>query len=178
MGPAVNTCKKLQIYSCNQTSTHICTYIHTYLQKHPDIFTCARILMLNTCIICLFIVLYIYIYIHVGRDSVVGIATYEWLDGLGIEFRWVRDFLHLSRADLGPTEPPVRWVPGHLLGVKAVGSWRWPPTVSRAEIKERVEVHPYSISETSWPELGWNLHIHTHIYIYICLHTYLHLYIY
>jgi hypothetical protein len=43
VGPAANTCKKLQVYSYNQTSTHISTYIHTNLQKHPDIFTCVRI---------------------------------------------------------------------------------------------------------------------------------------
>ena len=48
----------------------------------------------------------------VGRDSSVGIATRYGLDGPGIEFRWGRDFPHPSRPSLGPTQPPVQWVPG------------------------------------------------------------------
>jgi hypothetical protein len=40
--------------------------------------------------------------------SIVGIATGYRLDGLGIEARWGRDFLHLSRPVLGPTQPPAQ----------------------------------------------------------------------
>ena len=47
-----------------------------------------------------------------GRVSSVGIATRYGLDGPGIESRWGRDFLHLSRPVLGPTQRPVQWVLG------------------------------------------------------------------
>jgi hypothetical protein len=52
----------------------------------------------------------------VGRDSVVGLATRYGLGGPGIESRWGRDFQQPSRPVLGPTQPPVKWVPGHSWG--------------------------------------------------------------
>jgi hypothetical protein len=47
-----------------------------------------------------------------GPGSVAGIPTDYGLDGPRIESRWGRDFPHLSRPALGPTQPPVQWVSG------------------------------------------------------------------
>jgi transposase-like protein len=41
---------------------------------------------------------------RVGKDSIVGIATRNGLDGPRIEFRWMRK---MSRHALGPTQPPA-----------------------------------------------------------------------
>jgi hypothetical protein len=64
-----------------------------------------------------------------GRDSAVSIATRYGLGGPGIESRWGRDFLHPSRPALGPTQPPIQWVPGLFPGGKAAGAWSSPPTL-------------------------------------------------
>ena len=47
-----------------------------------------------------------------GRDSSVGIAPRYGMDSPGIESQWGLDFPHPSRQALGPTQPPIQWVPG------------------------------------------------------------------
>jgi hypothetical protein len=101
-----------------------------------------------------------------GRDSAVGIATRYGLSGPGIDSRWGREFPHPSRSDLGPTQPPIQWISGFFPGGKASGAWRWPPTRSSAEVKNRVGLYLYSPSGPSWPVIGWPLPLHFIIIIY------------
>jgi hypothetical protein len=61
---------------------------------------------------------YILLLLICGPGSVAGIATAYELDGPGIESRWGRDFPHLSRPALRPTQPPVKWVPCLSRGVR------------------------------------------------------------
>jgi hypothetical protein len=48
-----------------------------------------------------------------------------------------------TRYGLAGTGIEFRWM----------GAWSWPPTPSSAEVKERVELYPYSPSGPSWPLL-------------------------
>ena len=73
----------------------------------------------------------------VGRlGSVFGTATGYGLDGPGIESRWGRDFPHLSRPALGPTQPQYngyRVFPG---GKERPGRDADPSTPSSAVVKK------------------------------------------
>ena len=56
-----------------------------------------------------------------GPCSSVGIATGYGLHDPGIKSWWRRDFTHLSSPALGPTQPPVQWVPSHYRGSSGRG---------------------------------------------------------
>jgi hypothetical protein len=47
-----------------------------------------------------------------GWDSSVGTATLYGVDGKGIESRLGRNFPHLSRSAVRPTQPHIQGVPG------------------------------------------------------------------
>ena len=85
-----------------------------------------------------------------GRDSSVGIATGYSLDGPGSNPGGRRDFPHPSRPPLGPTQPPIQWIPDLFpRGVKRPGRGLDHPPASSAEVKERVELYLYFPYEPS-----------------------------
>jgi hypothetical protein len=56
-----------------------------------------------------------------------------------------------SRTTLGPTQPPIQWVPGALsLGVKRSGREADRSLPSSAEVKECVELYLHSPNTPSW----------------------------
>ena len=64
-----------------------------------------------------------------------------------------------SRPDR-PWGPPSLLYKGHCVSFpegKTAVAWRWLPTPSRAEFKERVELYLYSLCGPSWPVTGWPL---------------------
>ena len=85
--------------------------------------------------------------LQVGQDSAVSIVTRYGLDGPGVESRWVRDYPHPSRLALGPTYPPIEWLPGLSWGVKQPGRGIDHPPPYSAKVKERVGLYLYSTSD-------------------------------
>ena len=79
----------------------------------------------------------------VGWANVHGIAMCYGLDGLVFESRWWRDFLQSSRQAQGPNNPPARWVPCLIPGVKWLGRGVDNPLPSSAEVKESVQQYFY-----------------------------------
>jgi hypothetical protein len=92
--------------------------------------------------------------ICVGCDSSVRVTSRYGLEGSGIESRCRRDFPHLSKPALGPTQPRVERVSFFFPGVKRPGSVVDHPPSSSAKVKERVELHLYLPSGPSWPVIG------------------------
>ena len=71
---------------------------------------------------------------RVDQDSVVGIVACYELHGPGIESWWGWDFLYQ------PWGPPSLLYNGYWVfpGGKAARAWRWQPTPSSIEVKERI----------------------------------------
>jgi hypothetical protein len=79
------------------------------------------------------------------RYSRDGSVVWRWATGwtigvLGFDSRWALGiflFTTVSRTALGPTQPPMQWVPGALsLGVKRPGSETDHSPASSVEVKE------------------------------------------
>jgi hypothetical protein len=58
---------------------------------------------------------------------------------------------------LGPTQPPIQWIPGLFPGGKRSGRGADHPPSSSTKVKGRVELNLYSPSGSSWADLGWPL---------------------
>jgi hypothetical protein len=60
-------------------------------------------------------------------------------------------FTTASRTALGPTQPPIQWIPGALsLGVKRPGREADHSSPSSAEVRECVELYLHSSNTPSW----------------------------
>jgi hypothetical protein len=74
------------------------------------------------------------LYIYSGPGTSVGIVTGYGPGDPEIESRWERDFPHLSRPALRPTQPPVQWGRVFLGGRKRPGRDADPSPASSAEV--------------------------------------------
>jgi hypothetical protein len=89
-------------------------------------------------------------------DSSVGITLGYGLDNRGSRVRFLAGigiflFITASRMALGPTQPPIQWVPGALsLGIKRPGYEADHSPPSTAEVKECMELYLHSPNMSSW----------------------------
>jgi hypothetical protein len=97
---------------------------------------------------------------HKSQDSAVGIATGYGLDDQGVRVRVPRGgknfhFSLSSRPALGPTQPPIQWVPGPLSpGVKWPGREANNSAPTSAEVKKTwvyTSTPPYVFTRTTLP---------------------------
>jgi hypothetical protein len=88
--------------------------------------------------------------LRLSRDSSVGIALGYGLNDWGSRVRFPAGagiflFTTASRTALGPTQPPIQWVPGALsLGVKRPVREADHSPPSSAEVKECLELYLHS----------------------------------
>ena len=108
--------------SLSISSIFLLLYVNQWLLTSPPSSSCPFYLYFSKCFRRQFLRKKRPIYLA-SRGSSVGIATRYGMEGPGMRSRWGRDFPHSSRTALGPTQPPIQWVPGLSRG-KAASAWR------------------------------------------------------
>ena len=79
------------------------------------------------------------------------------LERPGIESPWGQDFPHLSRPVLGPTQPPIQWVPGLSQWLSGRGMALSTHPLLPLRLKEEQSYTSAPPSGPSWPVLRWTL---------------------
>jgi len=108
------------------------------------------------------------------RDSSVGVATSYRLDVSGIKPWMGQDFPHPFRLALGPTQPPVQWVPGVFPGGKVVGVYR-PPTHTHLALRLKKAYSytctaPLDLHGLFWGDINLH-HFMTHLFNFCVYNT-------
>jgi hypothetical protein len=123
------------------------------LVKHRDNFTFYPV-------VCPLLLSYLYIPTFNKSENAYTVGIAQWysvgygLNDQGFESRQGLEIFLLTTTyipALGPTQPPIKWVPGALsLGVKRPGHEAEHSPPSSAEVKESVELYLHSHSTPSW----------------------------
>ena len=105
-----------------------------------------------------------------SQDTVCGLILWQVGSRMGQSLQrlatgWTVRGSNPGGGEIFRTSPHLPWGQPSLLyngyrvflGGKTAVVWRWPPTPSSAEVKERVELYSHSPSGPLWPVLGWTL---------------------
>jgi hypothetical protein len=102
---------------------------------------------------------YIFLSVLFSNRAAIAQSVWRWATSwttgiLGFDSRLCLGiflFTTASRTALGPTQPPIQWVPGALsLGVKRPGRGSDHSPPSSAEVKECVELYLHSPNTPPW----------------------------